>query len=364
MLRAFKLLSLVLAILPALLVTLHWHQPECGAPQTCQALSAAQASNLEQIQKRYLTEALTLWQQADFQQATDFFKLAAESGSEIAKVYHFYTMQWLTSQHEPTRPTRNSLPWADGSCRQQVLFVTSELSSLPQAAEFISRFNRDPRLQQLPICIAPTVEFVPELLHCSDVDANTRISCNIAPLASRLKDRQFTHLVIFTRQGKANVHNGIMYLDQKDSYDVLIHELAHFAGFVDEYPLSEELAERICQGVEAPNLVFQQAGQSQPDTHYWQQLGQSDKAPLSAAQTCNNHTTQAFKLSADMTFMQYHDLRRIPDTYLAAWQAALGQNRNITPAFINFAQLYEQQHDDSAHYWRARYQAFLNKQLD
>ena len=359
--RAFTFLSLVLAILPALLVTLFWHQPECGAPHTCQAPSITSAADLEKIQKRYLAEALNLWQQADYQQATDFFKLAAQSGSERAKVYQFYTTEWLASQNDPARPASNSLPWAEGSCRQQVLFVTGEISSLPQAAQFISQFKRDPRLQLLPICVAPTVEFVPELLQCSDVDANTRISCNIGPLASTLKERQFTHLVIFARQGKANVHNGIMYLDQQDTYDVLIHELAHFAGFVDEYPLSEELAKRICQGVEAPNLVFQQAGQSQPDTHYWQQLGQLHNAPLSTAQTCNNHSAQAFKLSADMTFMQYHDLRRIPDSYLAAWQAALRQNRNITPAYINFAQLYEQQHDDSARYWRTRYQAFLQQ---
>jgi len=202
------------------------------------------------------------------------------------------------------------------------------------------------------------VVFVPQLLQCDDAATNTRISCNIAPLAAHLKDAQFTHIVIFAKQGKANVHNGIMYLDQRDTYDVLVHELAHFAGFIDEYPLSKELAERVCSGINTPNLVFQQAGQNQPDLHYWQQQGRNDKVKLTKARTCNNHSAQAFKVSSEMTFLEYHDLNRIPAPYLAAWKASLQQNLSITPAFINFAQLYEQQNDDSALYWRERYQAF------
>ena len=340
-----------------MLLIRHGQLAECAVSNGCRPSPVQLATNTTPINQHYLAEALSLWHQADYRQAVNFFELAAESGSDQAKLYTLYTKQWLAAQQNSIHRASNRHDWADGDCRQQVLFVTAELTSLPQATEFIRQFNGDQRLQRLPICIAPKVEFVPDLLHCENVDAHTRIRCDITPLAANLKDRQFTHLVIFARQGKANVHNGIMYLDQKDTYDVLIHELAHFAGFVDEYPLSAELAERICGGVDAPNLVFQQAGQSQPDMHYWQQLGQAHNFVLSKAQTCNNHATQAFKMSDNLTFMQYHDLRRIPDTYIAAWQAALRQNRNITPAFINFAQLYEEQNDDGD-YWRARYQAF------
>ena len=40
---------------------------------------------------------------------------------------------------------------------------------------------------------------------------------------------------MYAKKGKANVHNGIMFIDRQDSYDVFINELAHFAGFIDEY---------------------------------------------------------------------------------------------------------------------------------
>ena len=352
------LLALLLAIMPALLIAQYWLSSPCSDYQHCNASPNLQTKHNVKLAKVKLNQGLTLWQQGLYDEALLSLVHASELGSQPAELYRQYAQDWLDS-HQNAALYSSDLPnWAGAGCLQQVLFVTSELPSLGQASDFIRRFNMDLRLQSLPICIAPKVVFVPQLFECDDVDSNTRISCDIAPLAAHLKDRQFTHLVIFTRQGKANVHNGIMYLDLQDTYDVLIHEMAHFAGFIDEYPLSKELAERVCSGIAAPNLVFQQAGQPQPDLHYWQGLGRTDIPLLSKARTCNNHSAQAFKTSKEMTFMEYHDLRRIPATYLAAWQASLQQNKHITPAFINFAQLYEQQNDVSAVYWRARYQAF------
>jgi hypothetical protein len=344
-------LSLVLAIVPVLIITQHYLGPNPSTTTQHQP----QKHNVKLASKN-LTQGLRLWQQGEYDKALASINLAAELGSTKAELYQHYALTW---QNTPLNGINPSLVnWAGAGCLQQILFVTSELSSLTQATEFIRRFNTDVRLHELPICIAPQVVFVPKLLACDDVSSATRISCDIAPLAANLKDAQFTHLVIFAKQGKANVHNGIMYLDQQDSYDVLVHELAHFAGFIDEYPLSKELAERVCSGIDTPNLVFQQAGQKQPDLHYWQQQGRSDKVKLTKARTCNNHSAQAFKVSSEMTFLEYHDLNRIPTSYVAAWKASLQQNLSITPAFINFAQLYEQQQNDSALYWRERYQAF------
>ena len=344
-------LSLVLAIVPALIITQQYFSSN---PSTT-TQHPAQKHNVKLASKN-LAQGLKLWQQGDYDNALASITMAAELGSSKAELYQHYALRW---QKTPLNSINSDfLNWAGAGCLQQILFVTSELSSLTQATEFIRRFNTDVRLHELPICIAPQVVFVPQLLACDDVSSATRISCDIAPLAANLKDAQFTHLVIFAKQGKANVHNGIMYLDQQDSYDVLVHELAHFAGFIDEYPLSKELAERVCSGIDTPNLVFQQAGQKQPDLHYWQQQGRSDKVKLTKARTCNNHSAQAFKVSSEMTFLEYHDLNRIPTAYVAAWKASLQQNLSITPAFINFAQLYEQQQNDSALYWRERYQAF------
>lgn len=308
---------------------------------------------------KHLAQGLSQWEQKHYGAALQNFSLAADFGSAEGQLYQHYVQDWLGGQQANHQQMRQPALWAPETCLQQILFVTAELGSLRQARQFIKLYESDTRLSALPICIAPQIVFAPNILPCKSVNKNTRISCDIKLLAAQLEHTQFTHLVVFTKQGKANVHNGIMYLDQQDSYDVLVHELAHFAGFVDEYPLSAELAKRVCSEANAPNLVFKRQDQTQIDMHYWQQLKQQTNVALTPARTCDNHSSQAFKPSAKMTFMEYYDVTRIPDFYLSAWQQALSLQQNLTPAFINFAQAFEEQSPNpSSLYWRTRYQQY------
>lgn len=45
------------------------------------------------------------------------------------------------------------------------------------------------------------------------------------------------YLLVMHPEGGANVDHGIIYVDRADTIDVLVHELMHSVGFVDEYPL-------------------------------------------------------------------------------------------------------------------------------
>jgi hypothetical protein len=347
-------LWVALAAVPLIIITVNALLPPAVLPSPI--FSQAQR---EVLAKRRVEQGLRLWEQKQYQQSLHDFSLAIELGSVESSVYQRYGQRWLNDQQVNNEQTQQTEIWAPQSCLQQILFVTAELSSLVQATKFIQLFQSDTRLAVLPICISPQIVFTPNNLPCKSVNKYTRISCDIKPLASQLENQQFTHLVVFTKQGKANVHNGIMYLDQQDTYDVLVHEMAHFAGFVDEYPLSAELAKRVCSEAEAPNLVFKRADQKQIDMHFWQQLKQNTSVALTPARTCDNHTSQAFKPSANMTFMEYYDVKRIPDFYLSAWQQALSLQHNLTPAFINFAQAFEEQPANSrAHYWRERYEQY------
>lgn len=310
---------------------------------------------------QYLAQGLTLWHQQQYLLAIQDFNRAKNLGSANGQLYHQYGLRWQTAQqnNKAVIPAKNQTNWAPKACLQQILFVTSELESLGQASAFIQAFNADARLSSLPICIAPQIVFEPSLLPCLNSSKNTRISCDIKPLADKLENTQFTHLVVFAKQGKANVHNGIMFLDQQDTYDVLVHELAHFAGFIDEYPLSAELAARVCNEAHAPNLVFKRTDESQIDLQYWQTLQQKTDVALTPARTCDNHSSQAFKPSAKFTFMEYYDVARIPEFYLTAWQQALKQPQYLTPASLNFAQAFEEQTaNHKAEYWRKRYQQY------
>jgi hypothetical protein len=347
-------LGVTLAALPLLLITI-----TALAPATKTVTPESSPQQDIEAANQYLTKGLAKWQLQQYSLALQDFSFAANLGASDAKVYQHYVQRWLTEnqvKHEPTLPIEI---WASKGCLQQILLVSTELESLVQASRFMQLFQSDKRLTSLPICIAPQIVFAPDLLPCRNENQQSRISCDIKPLAPKLENKQFTHLVVFAKQGKAYVHNGIMYLDQQDTYDVFVHELAHFAGFVDEYPLSAELAKRVCNEAKAPNLVFKQVSQDQIDTRYWQQLKQKTDVALTPARTCDNHATQAFKPSAKMTFMEYYDVTRIPDFYLTAWHKALQRQQNLTPAFINFAQAFDEQPSAlQAQYWRKRYEQY------
>jgi hypothetical protein len=347
-------LWVMLAALPIMIITITALTPSAKPP-------SPERNQQQDIQaaNKYLAQGLAQWHQQHYALALQDISLAAELGASDAKLYQHYGQGWLTAQQAKHKQTLPKEIWAPKACLQQILLVSAELESLVQATQFMLLFQADKRLTSLPICIGPQLVFAPNLLPCVDENQQRRISCDIKPLAAELENKQFTHLVVFAKQGKAYVHNGIMYLDQQDTYDVFVHELAHFAGFVDEYPLSQELAKRVCKEAKAPNLVFKQVSQGHIDMQYWQQLKQKTDVALTPARTCDNHTSQAFKPSAKMTFMEYYDVTRIPDFYLAAWQKALQRQQNLTPAFINFAQAFDEQPSASqAQYWRKRYEQY------
>lgn len=290
-----------------------------------------------------IPDALKLWQQQHYSESIELLKAINQPYGD-AGFYQFYFDTFLNNNIEKRFANQPSLPQ---TCTQQLLFVTGEAKSLAQAERFKQQFFDDQRLQSLPICIHELIWFNPAAVQCEhDNEVHNRISCDLPLLAQGLKSRKFTHLVVFADSGKANVHNGIMYLDQKDTYDVFVHELAHFSGFVDEYPLSVDMAKQICEGQNAPNLMF-------TDTR-------DSISKLVAARTCDNHANQAYKTSRRLTFMEYHDVAYIPPQYLTAWQSSLLEQQNSPSAHVNFAQFYEENNNSQeGQFWRAKYQLYL-----
>jgi hypothetical protein len=318
----------------------------------------------KQVAEQQLARGLALWRDKKYQQSAQVFlslgsKNLNEDLQSLTRLYEYHTTAFNKNQNSDFEQQLSALPV---NCKQKLLFVTPDIGSLVQAEYFRSRFAQDPRLNSLAICIYDVTWFDPVGISCEENwHQSGRLGCQLITLAEKLKNLPFTHLVIFADKGKANVHNGIMFLDRQDTYDVFIHELAHFSGFIDEYPLSQELAKRVCAGVNAPNIVFKQATNSKADRQYWQSMGLQNNIDLFAARTCDNHSTQAFKASKQLTFMEYHDTAYIPAHYLTAWQRQLQNTPNQPSAHINFAQLYEQSNNLSeSQFWRAKYQQYLS----
>jgi len=316
------------------------------------------------VAEQQLADGLALWRDKKYQQSAQAFSLLGaknlnEDLQSLVSLYQYHATAFNKNHNADFMQQLTILP---NDCKQKLLFVTPDIGSLPQAEYFRSRFAQDPRLSSLSICIYDVTWFDPIDLSCNENwQQSGRLGCQLLSLAKKLKNVPFTHLVMFANKGKANVHNGIMFLDRKDTYDVFIHELAHFSGFIDEYPLSKELAKRVCAGVDAPNIVFKQVEQAEVDRHYWQSIGMQNSTQLFTARTCDNHPSQAFKASKQLTFMEYHDTAFIPVHYLTAWQRQLQTTPNQPSAHINFAQLYEQSNNLSeSQFWRAKYQQYIS----
>jgi hypothetical protein len=357
-------IALVCVLIPVWLLVNHSFLNIDPTPENLLASKPVPNTVPNNVAEQQLAHGLALWREKKYQQSEHVFsslgsKNLNEDLQSLTRLYQYHATAFIKNRNSDFMQQLSTLP---NNCKQKLLFVTPDIESLVQAKSFRSRFAQDQRLQSLPICIYDVTWFDPDDISCEENwHQSGRLGCQLLSLAEKLKSLPFTHLVMFANKGKANVHNGVMFLDRQDTYDVFIHELAHFSGFIDEYPLSQALAKRVCAGVDAPNIVFKQAEGSKADLQYWQSIGLQNSTALFAARTCDNHSTQAFKASNQLTFMEYHDTAYIPSYYLTAWQRQLQKTPNQPSAHVNFAQLYEQSNNLSeSQFWRARYQQYIS----
>lgn len=160
------------------------------------------------------------------------------------------------------------------------------------------------------------------------------------------------HQWFVTDHGIANARGSQLYLPSDADFDVVVHELAHWFGMADEYPMSADLASLFCGGrydFEAQNLVITES-QRLSEAEYlelrqripWRErieqpiakqgedgrykLGSADraKAGLFPARTCEHAAGYfAWKPVARTTFMEQHEVGDIPPLYIELMKNSL-----------------------------------------
>jgi len=293
------------------------------------------------------------WNQQQRKQAVHWWNQAKTTGNKEAA-----TRLSLLNRFFNPKALKRDWVVSRQQCLIKLEFVATGLDTLMHTLELQRQFKQDKRLAALPICLKQPM--VDEALSCSENwNGQRRLGCNLSEIALRKQAEplDFSHLVVVAEKGKANVNNGVMYLDLADSYSVFVHELAHFVGFVDEYPVSDGLAEQFCHPwLEAPNLIYVPEEQ-EPDLSQWLKLGYS--VQLTPARTCNNASGSVYKPASVLTFMEYHDQQKIPALYLALWQQRLSEKKHLVPAYINLAQASEEYGSiESTLFWQQRYLDF------
>lgn len=334
-----------------------------GQQQLAKPLLAATATLDMQSAFKY---ARLLWDEGEFSEAKRHFSFAAKKGHlqaekalEAINLYTPYSIEQALKQSP-------SFNWeSEEKCLQRIQPFATSLATIMRAHSLYNSFNNDKRLQNLSICLAPPIWLKSDVLSCDPDYKNAGIlGCSITPLASIAKKQKFSHAVVVAEQGKANVQNGVMYLDISDAYSVFVHELAHFAGFADEYPIGKGMANRLCDedGISdfaPPNLIV--------DSEYWYAPHETvenwleiDPATIIArAKTCTVLGENSYKPSRRITFMEHHDSGVIPPLYLVLWQQRLEKQNAQRPISMNFFQAFHNSgNQKEAAHWLAEYEAF------
>lgn len=122
------------------------------------------------------------------------------------------------------------------ACELDVQLFATNLKGLRHGQQLMSAFEHHSLAKY--ICLR-TPKYIPaDAINCQHLAAE-KISCNASVWLKR-KDIKARYLGVIVERGGANVDSGIMYIDQQDNFDVLVHELSHLIGFVDEYPLPSQ----------------------------------------------------------------------------------------------------------------------------
>ena len=298
-----------------------------------------------------------LWDEGKQKQGRSLITQAASRENPLAR-----RLEQVLSNYQPQSVNQvKNRPWSESrQCLQRIQMFATSLSSIERASELYKNFKADERLQTLPICIQQPVWLTPKTLSCSNNwQKSDRLGCDVRPLAGAIEARNATHAIVVADLGKANVNNGVMFLDLSDSYSVMVHELAHFAGFVDEYPLGSTMASRYCTSQAIPNLVFDGKLTYAPLATLTQWQGLEPDLKIAPAKTCEGHDRQAYKPSDKITFLEHHDSGVIPDLYLKLWRQQLDRPKAQRPIFMNLFQSFHYGgNTPQAGKWLKKYQEF------
>lgn len=276
--------------------------------------------------------ALLLWQDGDRARSQTLFK-------EAAKAKHLQA-QRIDSVLNRFTPYHNAFPSPlfANDCIQKIMVVANSLDAIVNLDAIVKAFNQDARFSRLAICLSKPL-WLDNLLSCSDNWQNShRLGCSLDAISEWVAKSEATHLVVVGQSGKANVQNGVMFLDSLDTYTVFVHELAHFAGFIDEYTLPKHLARLYCGRIQATNILFEQDNgfsfNIKPDYqfHLWRNL--EGYNGLYEAETCKHSDVQALKLTRDITFLEHHETNNIPQIYLELWKQVIQSQRGRRPVLL------------------------------
>lgn len=200
----------------------------------------------------------------------------------------------------------NSQPLYGENCEYKVLLLSDRYKNVRQLEKLKVEYEKKPEPLPDIYCLSK-VYYIGDLSHCS-LTQNKFAHCNFHIVEDVYKQyiSNSDYIILLTDKGKANVRGRKMTLTSLSNYNILVHELMHFAGFEDEYILPKEKADWLCNKAKqvAPNLY----------------VGDKNSAPEGWVEShaCKHGQFKAFKPTGEMSIMNYSELA-ISSHYRKMW---------------------------------------------
>ncbi|MGA4605810.1 hypothetical protein [Pseudoalteromonas maricaloris] len=203
------------------------------------------------------------------------------------------------------------------SCQFNLALIASDLDGLQRLQVLKHAYERQPEPAKGVYCLSKPIY------------AANKLSCKrqrgfaMCDLRHEQGLSEYDHLVLMGTEGLANVSGKQMSLTATSTYNTLIHELMHFSGFEDEYPIPAQKAKWLCatSGQKAPNLYV------------------GDQAPSNwvPSRTCELGKLSSYKPSNSHSLLEYQSIK-LDENYRKRWLTVLNSGPLEDKIAVNSAE--------------------------
>ncbi|MEJ6474541.1 hypothetical protein [Pseudoalteromonas piscicida] len=205
----------------------------------------------------------------------------------------------------------------DSACRFKLALIGSDLVDLTHLQALKSAFEARPEPAEKVYCLSQPI-YVADKLDCT-----TNQGFAMCDLALNSAFAGYDYLVLMAGDGLANVSDKQMTLTHASTYNTFVHELMHFSGFEDEYPIPVNKAKWLCatSGKKAPNLYV---GEQAPNN--WV-----------LSRTCEHGKLPSYKPNKAHSLLEYQSIK-LDENYRKRWLSVLKSGSAADKAIVNSAE--------------------------
>ncbi|GAB3004542.1 hypothetical protein [Psychrosphaera aestuarii] len=224
------------------------------------------------------------------------------------------------------------------SCELKVLVYSSSLRLAKHSGQLIEQFFSLLPNSQQAICFSPiTVDY--RLNRICDENNHGLLTCDKKSLGNILQEAlpisiedKKLRLLVVGETGRANSVGPLIYLDYRDTAQVLLHEVGHWLNLYDEYKIARSHQQIFCNESSPTELGFNLV--IAPRSYAKSTLEQQFSHPLWPVDTCEGTNNNAFKKQPSLSPMEYFDVA-LPREYLPYFETPV-LNPNHTSLDIFF----------------------------